>query len=259
MAAADDAARRQGEALLFRSLIKPTDGIVSRALNRPISLRVTRLLINTPLTPNQMTLIAGGFGIAAIALVAVGGAAWLVPGAVLLQVQSILDGCDGEISRLKYIRSRLGEWLDQVLDDVVNVGFFAAAGWALHQAGSGIALPIAIVGTAFHLIYQGALYTALVTRGGGSGSITSIRWWGQKDHTGPSAGRPPSGFVRVAKETIEAAMRRDFFTFLYLPAALLGVTEAALGWCAFIFVGSGLATGLQWLVGGGPEPAERTS
>jgi phosphatidylglycerophosphate synthase len=259
IATADDAARRQGEALLFQSLIKPTDGLISRALNRPISLRVTRLLINTPLTPNQMTLIAGVFGIAAIALVAVGGAAGLVPGAVLLQVQSILDGCDGEISRLKYIRSRLGEWLDQVLDDVVNVGFFAAAGWALHQAGSGIALPIAIVGTAFHLIYQAALYAALITRGGGSGSITSIRWWGQKDHSGPSEGRQRWGLVPVVKETIEALMRRDFFTFLYLPAALLGVTEVALGWCAFIFVGSGLATGLQWLVGGGPEPAERTS
>jgi phosphatidylglycerophosphate synthase len=259
IAASDDATRRQAEALLFRSLIKPTDGLISRALNRPISLRVTRLLINTHLTPNQMTLIAGGFGIAAIALVAVGGAAWLVPGAVLLQVQSILDGCDGEISRLKYIRSRLGEWLDQVLDDVVNVGFFAAAGWALHLAGSRIALPIAIAGTAFHLIYQAALYTALITRGGGSGSITSIRWWGQKDHTPQHGDGPAPGWLRLVKQSIEAAMRRDFFVFLFLPMAFLGLTEVALVWCGFIFAGSGLATGLQWLLRGGPTPAERTS
>ncbi len=259
VAVTDEGSRKRATALLFGSLIKATDGLVSRAINRPISLRVTRLLIDTPLTPNQMTLIAGLFGLAAIAVVAVGGTGWLVPGAVLLQVQSILDGCDGEISRLKYIRSRLGEWLDQVLDDVVNVGFFAAAGWALHQAGSGTALPITVVGTALHLVYQAALYTALVTRGGGSGSITSIRWWGQKDHGDRPAGRSPAGVVRAIKEIGEAAMRRDFFTFLYLPAALLDLTEVALVWCAFIFAGSGIATGLQWLVGGGPEPAQRTS
>lgn len=259
VAVSDDASRRRAEALLFRSLIKATDGLISRALNRPISLRVTRLLIDTRLTPNQVTIIAGIFGGAAIAVVALGGTGWLVPGAILLQVQSILDGCDGEISRLKYIRSRLGEWLDQVLDDVVNVGFFAAAGWALHQAGSRVALPITIVGTALHLVYQAALYAALVTRGGGSGSITSIRWWGQKDHAEPPEGRSPSGLVRTIKDVGEAAMRRDFFTFLYLPAALLSLTEVALAWCAFIFAGSGIATGLQWLVGGGPEPAERTT
>jgi hypothetical protein len=63
----------------------------------------------------------------------------------------------------------------------------------------------------------------------------------------------------VLKETVELAGRRDFFTFLYLPAALLGITEVALAWCAVIYSVSGVTTGLQWLVRGGPEPAPRTS
>jgi len=256
---ADSAARARAERMLYRSLIKPTDGLVSRAINRRISLRVTRLVIGTTLTPNQTTIIAAVFGFAAIAVVAGGGAAWLVPGAVLLQIQSILDGCDGEISRLKYIRSRLGEWLDQVLDDVVNVGFFAAAGWALHRTGSTTALIITIIGTGFHLLYQAALYIALVTRGGGSGSVTSIRWWGQKDHAASPGDMPKPGPWPAIKETVEAAGRRDFFTFLYLPAALVNLTWVALVWSAVIFVASGLATGLQWILRGGPEPATRTS
>jgi CDP-L-myo-inositol myo-inositolphosphotransferase len=132
---------RRAEELLLFSLIKPTDGFISRALNRRISLRITRAVIETALTPNQMTWIAAVFGAAAVAVVAAGGAGWLQAGALLLNVQSILDGCDGEISRLKYIRSRLGEWLDQVLDDLANVGFFAAAGWALYQAGMGFMGP----------------------------------------------------------------------------------------------------------------------
>jgi phosphatidylglycerophosphate synthase len=258
VAASDEAGCRRAEDLLLQALLKATDGLISRSINRRISLRVTRLLLDTSLTPNQMTVIAALFGFAAILVVAVGGAAWLVPGALLLQVQSILDGCDGEISRLKYIRSRLGEWLDQVLDDVVNVGFFAAAGLALAAQGSVIALPLTIAGTALHLVYQAALYAALVTRGGGSGSVTSIRWWGQKDHDHHFASAP-AGPLRRVKETIEAAMRRDFFTFLYLPAALLDLTEVALLWSAFIFILSGAGTGLQWLLGGGPEPAPRGS
>ena len=254
--AADPASRKAAEDLLFRSLLKATDGIISRTINRPISLRVTRSLLNSSLTPNQMTLIAAAFGFAGIALVGWGGLPWLLPGALLLNLQSILDGCDGEISRLKYIRSRLGEWLDQVLDDVVNVGFFAAAGWAVWQSGSTVALWVTIIGTVLHLIYQVALYVALVTRGGGSGSVASLNWWLQKPHGAPGVMTPPSAFRRF-KELVEMAGRRDFFTFLYLPAVLLDVPLVALGWCAIIFSVSGLTTGLQWLVGGGPQPATR--
>ena len=250
--------RREAEDRLLQSLIKPTDGVISRGINRKISLRVTRALLDTSLTPNQMTWIAGVFGALAIGIVLWGGVAMLIPGALLLQVQSILDGCDGEISRLKYIRSRLGEWLDQVGDDVVNVGYFAAAGWVTWQAGSAVAFWLTVVGATLHVVYQLSLYAALIFKGGGSGSVTSIRWWGQKDFTPETPKAPPTPLTRL-KEAVEIAGRRDFFTFLYLPAALVGFTEIALAWSAIIFAVSGLTTGLQWVLRGGPEPAVRTS
>lgn len=259
IAATDSPSRRAAEDRLFQSLLKATDGLISRTLNRRISLRVTRVLIDTSLTPNQMTLIAGLFGAASIAVVLWGGSEWLVAGALLLQMQSILDGCDGEISRLKYIRSRLGEWLDQVIDDVVNVGFFAVAGWALHRAGSSIALPVTIAGIAMHLIYQMALYVALLTRGGGSGSVTSIHWPGQMDPRTVKANQRPHSGLRAFQETLEMVGRRDFFIFLYLPTALLGVTEIALFWCAIIFITSGVLTSLMWLLKGGPTPTRGAS
>lgn len=257
--AAEPPSPRAAEKRLFQSLLKATDGLISRTINRPISLRVTRLLLDTSLTPNQMTLIAGVFGAASIAVVLWGGAEWLVAGALLLQVQSILDGCDGEISRLKYIRSRLGEWLDQVIDDVVNVGFFAVAGWALHRAGSSIALPVTIAGTAMHIIYQMALYVALVTRGGGSGSVASIHWPGQMDPRTAKANQRPHSVLHAFKETLEMAGRRDFFTFLYLPTTLLGVTEIALIWSAIIFITSGAVTSVMWLLKGGPTATRGAS
>ena len=154
--------------------------LYSRFVNRPAGRFFAAVGHLIGMTPNQMTLVAIAFGLAAIGVVWYCGAAGLIAGAVLLQIQSILDGCDGEISRLKYLRSRLGEWLDQVFDDVVNLGYFAVVGYTLYAAGSSIAGWLTVLGAGAHLVYQAALYTALLTRGGGSGSVTSIRWWGQK-------------------------------------------------------------------------------
>jgi phosphatidylglycerophosphate synthase len=224
------AARDQAERLLLKTLFKPTDGIVSRKLNRHVSLQVTRLLLKSPVTPNQMTVVAALFGFAAILLVAMRGTPALIPGALLLQVQSILDGCDGEISRLKYLRSRLGEWLDQVFDDVVNVGYFAAVGYTLYRAGSVTAGWITLVGVISHLIYQAALYAALLTRGGGSGSVTSIRWWGQKAAPTSQPASTRRGVRQLADDLIEMGARRDFFTFIYLPCALLHLDLIAVIW-----------------------------
>lgn len=259
VAVTDEAARRHAEGLLLASLIKPTDGVISRAFNRPVSLRVTRLLLDTGLTPNQMTLIAAAFGAAAIAVVAAGGAPWLFAGALLLHVQSVLDGCDGEISRLKYIRSRAGEWMDQLFDDFINVGFFLAAGLALAGAGRPWALGLTLVGVVLHLVYQVALYTALLTRGRGSGSVTSIRWWGQQDQSPAARARGPDGPLAGFMTVIEATARRDFLCFLWLPASALGLGGVALAWMALVFAVSGLYTSLCWLLAGGPSPAVRTS
>lgn len=256
IAVSDRASAKAAESALLASLLKNTDGFISRSINRPISLRITRLLLDTSLTPNQMTFIAALFGVAAIWVVLAYGVSWLLPGALLLQAQSILDGCDGEISRLKYIRSRLGEWLDQVLDDLVNLGFFAAASLVLWQAGSMIALIIGVVGVSVHILYQVLLYVALVTRGGGSGSVNSIQWRSTAPVTGPvRTDRTP---FMILKETVEMAGRRDFFTFFYVPMILVGLPEVALAWCAIIFSVSGLAIAYEWLAYGGPTPAPRS-
>jgi phosphatidylglycerophosphate synthase len=251
---ATPAERDAAERLLLGTLCKPTDGVISRSLNRRVSLWVSRSLLETAVTPNQMTLLAAAFGFSGIAAVLAFGPAGLFPGALLVQAQSILDGCDGEISRLKYLHSRSGEWLDQVLDDVVNLGFFAAAGWTLYRQGSSCAGWLTLTGVCAHLVYQTSLYAALLTRGGGSGSVASILWWGQTRPGRTEAPRAANLRHRL-KVFFELAGRRDVFTFLYVPATLAGATILALAWAAVVFTASGVTTGLQWLVAGGPERA----
>jgi FKBP-type peptidyl-prolyl cis-trans isomerase FkpA len=103
------------ELALRRAMFKPTDGVLAR-FNRRMSLPLSVLLVRTPITANQISLgiVALGFG-----------AAWLFSrgtytacllGAAMSLAASILDGCDGEVARLKYQESAFGCWLETVGD-----------------------------------------------------------------------------------------------------------------------------------------------
>lgn len=119
------AERRLAERSLLKSLRKPVDGIVSRHCNRYISLAVSRYLARMELHPNTLTLGFMVFGISAAILAALAQPWWmLVLAGVLFQIQSILDGCDGEVARLTYKFSSSGQWLDSICDDITNWGFF---------------------------------------------------------------------------------------------------------------------------------------
>jgi CDP-L-myo-inositol myo-inositolphosphotransferase len=104
---------KRAEDALLRSLIKPVDGIISRHINRKISLRISRMLVTTPVTPNAISIFSFLLGALSGALFAFGHAALA---GIMAQVSSIIDGCDGEIARLKGIASPYGAFLDATLD-----------------------------------------------------------------------------------------------------------------------------------------------
>ena len=56
-----------------------------------------------------------------------------VAGALLFQLFSILDGCDGEIARAKYLESERGRWLDNLCDVAGNVSFALGLGLGLQR------------------------------------------------------------------------------------------------------------------------------
>jgi phosphatidylglycerophosphate synthase len=238
---------------LFASLIKPSDGLISRKLNRRISFAVTRLVLGTSLTPNQMTLIAAIFGFVGIAI-AWQATFWSVfVGAFFYQMQSVLDGCDGEIARLKYLKSRVGEWLDQVLDDVINIGFLVAAGHYLAIQNHPTYWTFTLIVLALHTLYQLSLYSAFLFKAGGRASVGALRWWGQGQNESSVKDVRPTSLYLWLVYLFENAGKRDFFTFAYLPLALLGHIEIAFVWHAVIAAISGVITSAQWIVSGGPE------
>ena len=113
----DPAAVRRAENVLLADLgDKPNDGPMSRHLNRPLSVRISRRLVNYGITPNQVSLFSFLCSVLAAGLFAVGGYLALLLGGFLAQFASVVDGCDGEVARLKFRTSAYGGWFDAVLD-----------------------------------------------------------------------------------------------------------------------------------------------
>jgi phosphatidylglycerophosphate synthase len=139
------------ETWLLKSLIKADEGFMSRHVERRISLAITRRLVRTMVTPNMITAVSVGIGLLGAPFF-LSAEPWLqVTGALLFLTHSILDGCDGEIARLKFLESRQGAVLDFWGDNLVHQAIFAcmAIGWsrASHAAGPLILGLLAVVGT----------------------------------------------------------------------------------------------------------------
>ncbi|MEV7867937.1 CDP-alcohol phosphatidyltransferase family protein [Streptomyces sp. NPDC088124] len=98
-----------------------------RLYMREVSLRVDRYLVNTRVTPNQVTYVMTVAGALAAPALLVPGIAGAVLGVLAVQLYLLLDCVDGEIARWKKQYSMTGVYLDRVAaylcDAAVLVGF----------------------------------------------------------------------------------------------------------------------------------------
>jgi phosphatidylglycerophosphate synthase len=212
----NDALAVEAERLLFRSLRKKQDGWTSRYLNRYISLSLTRLLVRTKLKPNQVSVVILGIGLLGAWFASRGDYLSVVVGAFLFQTQSVLDGCDGEMSRVTHQGSRTGEWLDTIGDDLTNYGFFGGLGIGLYRTTDlDLYLAAGIVTVVCGLVVSTLEYRYLVKIG--SGDLLKYPL---------SQGQ---GTGRLA--LIQPLFKRDTFVFLTLIAAVFGLAGPVL--CIF--------------------------
>jgi len=110
--------------LLNNSSSKINDGSISKYINRPISQWITSKITDYPLTPNQISIVVFFVSMLSGLIISMEGYFFLLLGALLAQLSSILDGCDGEIARLKLLKSKFGGWFDQVLDRYSDLFIF---------------------------------------------------------------------------------------------------------------------------------------
>src|ERR1051326_3627117 len=117
---------------------KPQDGFISRFLNRPISSRITRVLLRFPIQPNACTLAIFVLPVIASMFLMRGDYVSILIGAAIFQAFSILDGCDGEIARAKNLESKFGDRLDNFCDFLASLLYVLALGLGLHHPSEGI-------------------------------------------------------------------------------------------------------------------------
>lgn len=121
---------------ILRATAKPSDGIVSRTINRPISQTISALLLRVPgVLPLHVTWSTAVLAVTMAAVLVLGGASGLLPGAILFQAASIIDGVDGEIARATFRESAAGARLDSLVDAATNLAFIAGVAINLFLQG----------------------------------------------------------------------------------------------------------------------------
>jgi phosphatidylglycerophosphate synthase len=96
--------------------VKANDGFFATFFVSPYSKYLARSLARRGWTPNAVTLVSFAIGLGAAACFAAGSRWASVGGALLLQASFTADCVDGQLARYTRTFSRLGAWLDAVLD-----------------------------------------------------------------------------------------------------------------------------------------------
>jgi phosphatidylglycerophosphate synthase len=115
---------RRADRYLVGTARKPTDGFFSRNFNRYISTFLTRQLLKLDVTPMQISIVVLVVGLLSGWIEGRGGYRNALLGALLFELASIIDGCDGENARLTFRGSKLGGTFDITGDAATFVFFF---------------------------------------------------------------------------------------------------------------------------------------
>jgi hypothetical protein len=101
---------------------------------RPPASVVVYVLRDTPITPNQVTMLSAvvAAGSAAM-LVLLPGYFWLVMAALVFEFSFVLDCVDGQLARLRKIASPAGHLLDFLMDELKAMFIFGAVAVRLWQ------------------------------------------------------------------------------------------------------------------------------
>lgn len=229
--------RRHAEDVLMRGGTKKLlAGDVMGALNRELTLPLVRPVARLNIHPNTVTLVGFLITIAAAVPLAMGGYAWVLAGAVLQWVGSLLDGVDGKLARLKGQTSVFGHQLDTRLDMVYYLSLFGALAVGLARTYG--AAPVAGVSA----VLLGGMVAAFFVIAGMRRRLVPRE---HPEQLGPLVYRtidahradPVMGFARA---TIRVTTRGGL-PHIFLVAALLGILPV-------VFLLAAVAAQLAWVI-----------
>ncbi len=168
----DEATRRRASRALLQTCRRPYDGLGDRYVIRALSLRMSSVFCRVGVTPNQITWVNILVGLAACASAVQGSRAGFIAAGALMFLQVVLDSCDGEVARLRYLSSKFGMWLDNTSDDVIDNLFMATLAIGIGGAWMWIGLAAAIAKSLTALMIH-----IDVARRGKAGDIMAFKWF----------------------------------------------------------------------------------
>jgi len=220
---------------ILLSTIKPTDGVYAKT-NRRVSMRISRVLLPLPVTPNQITLF--GLlcsGIAGLAL-AGGTYLWFLVGGLLTWFASMIDGVDGEIARAKFKATALGHWLEMTCDYAFYLAVVSGYGVGLYRAtGSRLWLQLAAIGLVG--VVLSFLAVARDKRMHARWEPDGDYYVGFQRRTSSRASNPVYRFTRLCNFLVS----RGAFPYFIVAFAILGLSKLM-----FLMVVAG--TQLSWIL-----------
>lgn len=104
----------------LKKTCQPKNQNTEERIKRAVSIHITRLLLHTNITGNQVTLLNMFLGIVAGIFFAWGIYLCSFVGAVLLYVCRIIDRVDGEVARYRKKMSRTGVYIDKLNDIIIS-------------------------------------------------------------------------------------------------------------------------------------------
>ncbi len=210
---------------------KAQDGFMARHFDRHLSLAASRTLLDTAVTPNQMTLFSTILGLIGASFFLGDTRLGYVVGALLIWLHSVLDGCDGELARVRFQETNLGSDLDFWGDNLVHLALFTCLGVGFWLSGHKNTLLLAAIADA------GVLASALTA-------------WRHRHEARAERGRGPEAGVvdELEGDGLESKLgrlenalaQRDFIYLLVLLAFMDMVYEflwaAAIGGCLYFAI-----------------------
>ncbi len=221
VAITDETTRRAATRALLQSCRRSYDGLGDKYVIRSISLRLSAIWCRLGLTPNQITIVNILVGIAACALVPLGTYAGFAIAGALMFVQVVLDSCDGEVARLRFLSSKFGMWLDNVSDDVIDNAFLAMLAIGVGGVWTWIGITAAVLRSWCALMIH-----LDVARAGRPGDIMSFTWF--FDTGGEDLGDRFDTGKPDLMSLVRSAGRRDFYILVWTVTCFAGVPVVGL-------------------------------
>jgi hypothetical protein len=141
----------------YRASLKlpQAEELLDLVIYRPVAFLLAKLLVHTPITPNQITAAALATGMITGICFATGQRGYMVTGAILYAIANTLDCCDGMVARMKGNGTQLGRMVD-VFADVI-CGSFVYIGLGIGLTRAETVLPL----SAWVLVIAGGISYAI--------------------------------------------------------------------------------------------------